>query len=368
MLTLKRRYYCVTFPSPKVAYSFAQHPMHRRVESLRHVRVVRLTVPSLLNSSDIEKYTTAMHSIPGSSLQGLLVQDEMGESRAIAALLASQSGIGKLAVIAPHGSWLRVFNQTEFCCLRKLVLRSSFRALPTKEFYQLLGVVIQRTARTMEIIDVGHIATASSQGAVNSPRDFASDESPELSKMYLRSLTFRNLSFANAAGFDLNVFGENGVKRLRFLYCRDPGTMLGAMCQVLPRWSCLVVLDFVLSNWRTQTHPESLHTFEKLLCSLSKNSLRHLRIEVPALGRLPCVRKIGLHRGLQSLLVGATDLDGRWMTFKPSELRVLVECCIDLRVIGLTFPPLEENADFLVSLRQPNMIKISHRAGQPNRA
>jgi hypothetical protein len=83
---------------------------------------------------------------------------------------------------------------------------------------------------------------------------------------------------------------------------------------------------------------------------------------------MPCIKKIALHRRLQSLLVGVTDLDGRWMTYKASEIHDLVESCSELRTIGLTFPPLEETGEFLVSQGVPNLDLCSYTTtGQADR-
>lgn len=369
ILTLRRRYRSVRFQTPSAAYAFSHHRLHTSLGSPRHVRNAFVNLPSSLSRCDLEKYALAIQPIPAAALRTFSVHIGNGatySSWALPLLLGAESHIRALRVKSRNESWFGVFDCTTFTQLRSLELRTTNQVFSAPQYSTLLRVALQCTAKTLTSLDIGHATTSTAAELHTSPglnplRGFISQSSLDRAAAphhpHLECLAFRDLDFGSAEAFDWSIFGAHGPETLRLLQCYNLAPMLETtMRNLLPTWRDLTALDFVLPNMRMQTHPASLAALEDALCccAAANLGLKHLRVEIPAAGRTPDARAIALHGNLESLVVGVTDADGRWLPFEADELQTVIEGCMRLQLVGLILPPVGTDSEYyLVSSLSP---------------
>ncbi|KAF2252123.1 hypothetical protein BU26DRAFT_251620 [Trematosphaeria pertusa] len=374
ILTLRRRYRSVRFQTPSAAYAFSHHRLHTSLGSPRHVRNAFVNLPSSLSRCDLEKYALAIQPIPAAALRTFSVHIGNGatySSWALPLLLGAESHIRALRVKSRNESWFGVFDCTTFTQLRSLELRTTNQVFSAPQYSTLLRVALQCTAKTLTSLDIGHATTSTAAELHTSPglnplRGFISQSSLDRAAAphhpHLECLAFRDLDFGSAEAFDWSIFGAHGPETLRLLQCYNLAPMLETtMRNLLPTWRDLTALDFVLPNMRMQTHPASLAALEDALCccAAANLGLKHLRVEIPAAGRTPDARAIALHGNLESLVVGVTDADGRWLPFEADELQTVIEGCMRLQLVGLILPPVGTDSEYyLTSLRR--LPRLSH--------
>ncbi|ORY17858.1 hypothetical protein BCR34DRAFT_583421 [Clohesyomyces aquaticus] len=250
-------------------------------------------------------------------------------------------------------SWYGIFDHTEFRCLRHLELRTTNRIFAADEYCKLLRLALKCTSRTIRTLDIGNTTTSSTvrtSGTAPGARFSSKQNSADIgAHPGLRSLTFRNLNFAHASSFNWSIFPSQPLSSLRILHCHTLNPFFETISPMLSIWN-LTRVDFILLNMNMQANSEALQALEELLCYPATASLRHLRIEVPAAGRALRGETLCGHTEMESLIVGVTDGEGRWIAMDLDELRVITRSCRRLRLVGLTVPLLDmgsERVDFL---------------------
>jgi hypothetical protein len=351
MLTLERRYHHIHLRSPVIAEAFSHHHLHPILQGPRHVRKVSVDLPSYLSRSDLEKFTTALSRIPASLLTDLSINAPC-KQEVISKLLGNVTDIRKLSVTSSTLSWcMQTFGRTNFRALEYLEVRTTGQTFPRLGYEDPLGKTLQ-LAPTIKTLDLGY----KKGGTLWIPMCWGyhdhvhrNDVLPERNDTaQVESLTFRDFSFRDTFPLRWYFFEPTGLNTLRFLHCYEIGRMLQSLPLLVKTCFSLTTFEVVLLNTNMEQNPTVIQSLERILYSLPRQSLKRLRIEIPAAEHFPHTNSITHQKSLETLVMGVTDTHGRWLTLEPGDLEMVVTHCSKLRCVGLSLPPLQTCYDFLV--------------------
>lgn len=352
-LGLARRYSKIRLSSIDAASRFCNHHLHAEFNNPVYVRHVSVHFPSLLGSLGAQQLRAAVSQVPKESLQTFCAQDERNAtyaSETLCELLGPEFDIRELSLSVKDKLCFDLFDRVHIQWLQHLRVQASSQVLSTEQCDMFLNNPMQRTVSSIRSLDLGYIVNQSANYWGLGQHQFGNEPSNVFAAAsQLASMTFRNMSFGKVISFDWTLFGKHGLETLRFLNCTGLVPILGSLAHVVSTWSNVHTLTLVLPDTEMHYNPETLRIFEKILCSLPCISLKRLRVEIPAAERLPNSREIVRHQTLESLVVAATNGDGRWIAYDQSDVEMIVRHCTMLQCRGLTLSPIEQCAKFSVS-------------------
>ena len=313
-----------------------------------------ITLASVSSSAEAASLRLAISNLPIDALQSINIHvDEDAEymSHVMSELLGLETRILNLSIYCPDASLFALLERAHFRHLKRLKLRTSSKVFSTKRCAELLKTILRHATHTVKELDLRCAEQNPHPGLSNTTLSlWDRDASAPFDGMscHLEDVTFRGLDFSKAHSFDWGRFGEKGLERLRISNCLGSEAVLSNLPTATTTWHCLHSLSIVLPDMRMQHNPTTLRVVEAVLSSLPEHSLRHLRVEIPDAKLLPNAECIARHEELESLFIGVTDSDGRWLAFHASDIEVIGRNCPGLHCLGLTFPPIDRCQDFMV--------------------
>jgi hypothetical protein len=263
-------------------------------------------------------------------------------------LLQHATGIAELSVECPSLDWLEVFSTTKLHGLKDLKIRTSADMFAQEVYVTRLLNSLAHVASTIKHLDLGRKEDGRSRKRLNGSLPVSLKACA--GSVQLKSLVLRDFRFTtSASAIDWTRFGQKRIERLSFVHCYGMGAQtLTDPYSATQTWSSLTRLDMVLPDHHLEENINIIRWLEDVLGTLSPHSLKSLRIEVPAADRFPNIETIARHECLESLVLGVTDTDGRWMVLKHEGLNMVSAHCKRLQCLGLSLPPLQACPNYLV--------------------
>lgn len=340
--------------SSDVAHRFARHPLHASSRGPSYARCLTVVLTPKLSFADFDSIKTAIGLLPMKTLQTFSAHvdcDVMHGTSLIPELLGPVTNIRKLYLSCDLASCSGLFGRVRFPCLEYLILRTTNHMLATAQYVDFLQSALRVTSQSIRQFDLGskELLTSPVIRRLNQGTSTSTCLAPsEEVSLLVKSVKFRNINFA-IASLDWSKLVKGGLEDLRILNCIGPQHILGCVPAVAASWPCLRTLALVLPHVQMHHNPATLRVVEIILRSLPCYSLQNLSLEFPAAERLPAAECIARHGKLRSLLVAATDSDGRWIPFCLNDMRLIYQHCSSLQCLGLTLPPADLCGEFLVS-------------------